>query len=330
MRVLVTGGAGFLASYIAEAFAKRGDEVVCLDNMTTSELERTGYPVGAARWNNERFVSGLGCKVIVGSITDASLLAEAAEGTDFIAHTAAQPAMTISSEDPVRDMQVNVRGTLNVLEVARRADIPVASCSTIHVYGNALNRKAGHLVDESYPLLEEGSELTPLHASKAAGDSYVRAYADTYGLKAATFRLTGMYGPRQFGGSDHGWVANFAIRAVTGRKIEVYGDGEQTRDILYGSDAADAFVKFWERPVAGAYNVGGGPKNEVSLNEVLKMLARFEPKVDYLPERLGDLKRFVCDTSKAERILGWSAKVGPKEGVEKTVGWICSDRGLFG
>jgi len=245
MKVLVTGGCGFLGSHVCEYYAKKGDEVIAFDNMTKYELMRTGYATEAARNYNWNLLKGLGVKLIKGDVRDYEHLLEVAKGCDFIIHTAAQPAMTISWEDPELDFSTNVRGTFNVLKVAREYKIPIVSCATIHVYGNKINEelkegKTRYLreppeIDEQHPVME--GVLTPLHVSKRAAELYVQTFIDTYKLKAASFRLTGLYGPNQFGGEDHGWVANFAIRAVLGKPINIYGSGKQVRDILYAKDA---------------------------------------------------------------------------------------------
>ena len=248
MKVLVTGGCGFLGSHVCEYYACRGDQVISHDNMTKHELERAGFATGKARNHNRDFLAGMGVKLVTADIRDAEQLLDTAAGCDYIIHTAAQPAMTISVEAPALDLSSNVVGTFNVLETARRLGIPVASCATIHVYGNRINEtltegktryvRQPQAIGEDHPVLE--GVLTPLHASKAGAELYVRTYIDTYGVEAVSFRLTGIYGPRQFGGEDHGWVANFAVRSVLGRPITIYGTGKQVRDIVFAADVCRA------------------------------------------------------------------------------------------
>lgn len=241
----------------------------------------------------------------------------------------------------LRRVEVNALGTLNVLEAARARGIPVASCSSIHVYGTGVNDSLTEgptrylrqpaAIDESHPLLT--GHLTPLHASKRTGEVYAEAYARTYGLKAATFRYTGIYGPRQFGGEDHGWAANFAIRLLTGRPIRIFGTGKQTRDILYASDAAQAFLDYATRPVPGTYNIGGGAANTISLLECVKALEDItgrKAEVTFEPERPGDLRYFVSDTRKAEAAFGFTSRVRPEEGLRKLTDWIRASIALFG
>jgi CDP-paratose 2-epimerase len=174
--------------------------------------------------------------------------------------------------------------------------------------------------------------LTPLHVSKRSGELYVQSYIDTYGLRAASFRLTGLYGPRQFGGEDHGWVANFAIRNFFERPITIYGTGKQVRDILYASDVCSAFEAFYTANKPGIYNIGGGPDRMISLLECIKVIEKISGKksaVKYAPARVGDLYYFVCDISRARKDLGWQPRILPEEGIRSLIHWIGQKRALF-
>lgn len=340
MRVLVTGGCGFLGSHVCEFYAKKGDEVVSFDNMAKHELMRTGYTTEEARNYNWNFLKDLGVNLVKGDIRDYEYLVEIAKGCDFIIHTAAQPAMTISWEDPDLDFSTNVLGTFNVLKAAREYKIPLVSCATIHIYGNKINEnlKAGETryllepaeISENCPIME--GTLTPLHASKRSAEIYLQTFIDTYNLEAASFRFTGLYGPRQFGGEDHGWVANFAIRAILGKPINIYGTGKQVRDILYAKDAVLAFDAFYKNRKPGIYNIGGSSKTAISLIEcinILKEILGEEIKVNFGPDRLGDLRYFVSDISKAKKNLNWQAETLPKEGITNLVNWIKENIKLF-
>jgi len=340
MRVLVTGGCGFIGSHVCEYYVNKGDEVIAYDSMTKYELTRTGYATDAARDYNWRFLERLGVTLLKKDVRDFNELLKAAEGCDFIIHTAAQPAMTISWESPDLDFTTNVGGTFNVLEVARKLKIPVVSCATIHVYGNKINEtlKEGKTrytrqpaaIDETHPLVQ--GTITPLHASKRAADLYVQAYIDTYGLEAASFRFTGLYGTRQFGGEDHGWVANFAIRTILDMPVSIYGTGKQVRDILYASDAAEAFDAFYKARKPGIYNIGGGIAHSISLVECLDLIEEItgkKPQINFGPARMGDLLYFICDTSKAKWELNWEPRVSPKEGVTRLINWVKENEELF-
>ena len=339
--MLVTGGCGFLGSHVCELFRKRGDEVVSLDNMTKLELDRTGYRSEAARDHNWQLLEAMGVRLLRADVRDLEAVLDAAAGCDFIAHTAAQPAVTISLEDPLLDLATNVQGTVHVLEAARRHAIPVASCATVHVYGNWLNAElreadtrylhdAGPIREDARPM---DGYLTPLHGSKASAEHYVRVYASAYGVRAASFRLTGIYGPRQLGGEDHGWVANFAIRNAIGWPIAIFGTGKQVRDILFATDAAQAFVDFYQRGEAGVYNIGGGPDHAISLLECLRLIEAASGRscvLRFAPSRFGDLRWFVCDVHRARAGFGWQPRVRPAEGVAAIVRWVEGHRDLFG
>lgn len=340
MKVLVTGGGGFLGSHVCEMFAKNGNEVIAYDNLTKHELSRTDFDLGSARTYNWDFLAELGVELVEGDIREVDQLMETAKGCDFIVHTAAQPAMTISEEEPQLDLSTNVLGTFNVLETARKYDIPVASCSTIHVYGTGINKslEEGETrytreppgISEGHPVMT--GTLTPLHASKRSAELYVQTFIETYGLKAANFRLTGFYGPRQFGGEDHGWVAHFTISTILQRPITIFGTGKQVRDILFVSDVAEAFQAFYERGEAGTYNIAGGPKHAISLVECLDLIEEVtgkEPIVKHGPERHGDLKYFVGDISKAKEELGWEPKISNEEGIERLANWVEENKSIL-
>lgn len=340
MKVLVTGGCGFLGSHVCEFYAKKGDKVIAYDNMTKHELKRTGFAAEAARTHNSGFLKKLGVKIVKADVRDYKELLDYASGCDYIIHTAAQPAMTISWEDPRLDITSNVMGTFNVLETARTLKIPVASCATIHVYGNKINDtlkekrnryvRRPEAIDEKHPTLE--GSLSPLHGSKAAADIYMRVYMDTYKLQAASFRLTGIYGTRQFGGEDHGWVANFAIRSVLDWPLTIYGTGKQVRDIIYATDICEAFDAFYRTRRPGIYNIGGGPATAISLLECIDIIEKInskKPEVKFAPDRYADLRYFICDIRKAKRELGWEPRVMPEEGISRLIGWIRENRKVF-
>jgi CDP-paratose 2-epimerase len=340
LKVLVTGGCGFLGSHICEMFLARGWEVVSYDNMTKSELLRTGYQTDAARDHNWNLLEGLGVQMLRADVRDLEQLLDSASGCDYICHTAAQPAVTISMENPLLDLSTNVVGTLHVLETARRHDVPVASCATIHIYGNWVNDELlegeSRYTREPAEIREDAPTmagyLTPLHASKASAEHYVSVYAQTYGLRAASFRLTGIYGPRQLGGEDHGWVANFSIRHLIGWPITIYGSGKQVRDILYATDVAEAFAAYFQGGEPGIYNVGGGRAHAISLLECLGLIDDTTGKrsdVRFEKPRFGDLKYFVCDIERARTKLGWTPKVPPAEGVPRLLRWVEENRELF-
>ena len=340
MKVLVTGGCGFLGSHVCAFYRDLGWDVVSYDNMTKYELKRTDLNVELARAYNWNQLEGIGVELVQKDIREFEDFRTAAVGCDFIVHTAAQPAMTVSIEEPRLDISTNVLGTFNVLEIARELGIPVASCSTIHVYGTAINdslreeetryvRKPPE-IDETHPIMT--GTLTPLHASKRALELYVQTYIASYGLCAASFRLTGIYGENQFGGEDHGWVAHFIISAIKKQTITLFGNGKQVRDIIYAKDVCRALHAFFEKRQSGIYNIGGGTKNAISLLECISCLEELlGQKVEYRfgGDRVGDLKYFVCDTAKAAERLGWQAKVRPRDGIKRLINWVNGNREVF-
>jgi len=349
-KVLVTGGCGFLGSHICEMYIKKGWEVVAYDNMTKDEFKRNGYMKPEARNHNREMLERMGVRIVEGDIRNKEELIKACEGVDFICHTAAQPTMTMSWENPELDFSINVRGTFNCLEAARKYNIPIVSCNSVHCYGpdkiNSELKEFDHncgcgesvsryvrdpvTINESEPLLQ--GTVTPLHASKSSAEHYIQCYIDTFKVKAASFRLTGIYGPNQFGGEDHGWVANFAIRNVLDMPLSIFGTGKQLRDILFATDVAKAFHCFYEKQVPGIYNIGGGEKTMISLIECIHLIDKITGKksnVNYGDGRFGDLKYYVSDISKAKEHLGWEPEVLPKEGVQKLIEWIKANEHLF-
>jgi CDP-paratose 2-epimerase len=263
-----------------------------------------------------------------------------------VIHLAAQVAVTSSLEDPVTDFEVNARGTLNVLEAARRRPDPppLIFASTNKVYGESF--EAARLLEErsryrpadgSSSAVDEGWSLglcSPYGCSKGAADAYVLDYARVFGLRTVVFRMSCLYGPRQFGTEDQGWVAHFLLRALRGEAITIYGDGRQVRDLLYIDDAVDAYMRARARigALAGqVFNLGGGPRNAVSLLELLGRFAELgiaPPPVRFADWRPGDQRYYVSDTSKFERLAAWRARTGVREGLRRLHDWLlASDLG---
>ena len=342
--VLVAGACGFLGSHVCEYFANvLGWKVIGIDNMTQLEFVKSGYKGSDARYHNWNYLSKNPLiKLQYYDIVHGSVLHKMEYNDfDYIINCAAQPTMTLSIEDPMLDFNVNVLGALNLLELARKKDVPIALCSSIHIYGNLGNKSLKEKdtrfeslvphINEQTPILQ--GDMSPLHASKVAMEDYGRCYADTYKLKVGIFRFTGMYGPRQFAGMHHGWVSNFIIRVLKDLPIYIFGTDKQVRDILYATDAVRIFSKFWYSQTSGIYNVGSGVEGSVSLNETLSMIADItgkSPNIVMEPHRFGDLYYFVCDISKAEDYLGWKPTVSPMDGLGRTVAWIKNNIGLFG
>ena len=237
MKILVTGGAGFVGSHVAEYYAKKGEGVIVFDNLSRAEL--LGYEASNAMYNWDYLERYKNIELVKGDIRDAERIKDVAKNADAIIHTAAQTAVTTSLRNPRTDFEINAVGTFNVLEAARLSENNpcVIYCSTNKVYGNNVNKiaviekgKRYEFADERYKngipedFPTDLCEHTPYGCSKFAGDVYVQDYAHTYGLKTGVFRMSCIYGERQFGVEEQGWVAWFAIATLLNKPITIYGD----------------------------------------------------------------------------------------------------------
>lgn len=337
-KVLVTGGAGFIGSNLSNRLLSQGCEVIIYDN-----LARKGAETNIA-WLRENH--GDRFTLVRGDVRDYPSLVQAVDGCDVVYHLAGQVAVTWSVSDPREDFEINALGTLNLLEAARNCEQPpiVLFTSTNKVYGG-MDEVATVEQEKRYAYadLPEGvSEAQPLDfhspygCSKGAADQYARDYARIYGLRTVVMRMSCIYGPRQFGVEDQGWVAHFLISSVLGRPITIYGDGKQVRDILYVDDLLDAFQRAVERidVTAGrVYNMGGGPENTVSVwlefSELLSELLGHEIEASFDDWRPGDQLVYVSDTTKARRELGWQPNTSVRTGIEKLFHWVVDNKELF-
>jgi len=341
-KILVTGGAGFVGSHVAEYFSRKGYEVVAMDNLKRGEI--FGKKI-SLEYNIEFLKSLDNVSFVKGDIRDFSLLKNLSKDVDVIVHTAAQVAVTTSLKNPRVDFEINALGTFNVLEAARLNDAAVIYCSTNKVYGNNVNNipvvkkdKRYEFADDKYKngIPENFSidlcEHTPYGCSKLAGDIYVQDYGHIYGLKTGVFRMSCIYGERQFGVEDQGWVAWFVIATLLDRLITIYGDGKQVRDVLYVKDLIEAFDAFIESNLKQeVFNIGGGVENTLSLIELLDMLEELTGKrtrIRYDNWRPSDQKVYISDISKIRGKLKWRPKVNPKEGVKKLLNWVYANKAL--
>jgi len=283
-----------------------------------------------------------------GDVTNFEHLKEASKDVDAIIHTAAQVAVTASIVSPKVDFEVNALGTLNVLEVARLIDAPVIFTSTNKVYGDNVNkipvREKGKRYTFADPKYKQGIPEdfsidhcghSPYGASKLSGDIYMQDYAHSYGLNTVIFRMSCIYGPRQFGVEDQGWVAWFTIATVLGKSLTIYGDGKQVRDVLYVDDLVNAFFMALEKSEklkGEVFNIGGGPNNTLSLLELidlLKQLTGKRRKVRFEDWRPSDQKVYITNINTAKEKLGWKPTVTPRKGVQKLLKWVTQNRQLF-
>lgn len=329
MRILITGGAGFIGTNLADHFARQGHEILVFDN-----LSRRGVT------DNADWLSAThpGIRFIRDDVRDAGALVSACSGVDRVYHLAAQVAVTTSVVDPRTDFEVNLLGTVNALEAVRQVapDALFFFTSTNKVYGGmedvGVVRHGERYeydglpggVPESRPL----DFHSPYGCSKGGADQYVRDYSRIYGLRSVVFRMSCIYGPHQCGNEDQGWVAHFVRAAITGGSLTIFGDGRQVRDILYVEDLVRAFETASEQigKTAGqVFNIGGGPLNTVSLRELIAALETMcdrELAVDYAPWRPGDQRIYVTDVSRAAQEFGWSPQVAKFEGIRRLVEWM--------
>lgn len=335
----ITGGAGFIGSNYAERLLRRGENVTIYDN-----LSRAGAPRNL-KWLSETF-GKKAFSFIDGDVRDAGLLAVAAREADIIVHLAGQVAVTTSVLKPREDFEINAVGTFNLLEAARlngRRPL-VIFASTNKVYGGMDDVE---VVEDPtrwrYEDLPFGCPEThpldfhsPYGCSKGTGDQYVRDYYRIYGLPTMVFRQSCIYGPRQFGIEDQGWVAWFVIAAVTGRPMTIYGDGKQVRDMLHVYDLLDAYDAAIEKQdqVRGqVFNLGGGPQNTLAIwtefGPLLEKLLGRPIAVARADWRPGDQKVFIADIRKAEQVLGWKPKYGVEEGIRQLYEWVSQNEVLF-
>lgn len=346
-KIVITGGAGFIGSHLAEHYAQVGKDVLVIDNLSRAQLLHADDTLARYNWDYlGRTYSNI--ELISGDVRNADDMDKYLQDSSAIIHCAAQTAVTTSMECPRPDFECNAGGTFNILEAARKSGCnpKVIFCSTNKVYGENVNEIQIEQHAKRYAFSEEQYRLgvpeslsvdhcshTPYGCSKLAGDLYTQDYGRYYNLKTCVFRMSCIYGTRQFGVEDQGWVAHFVISALQGRDIRIYGDGKQVRDVLHISDLVRAFDSF----IAGetdsdVFNLGGGVENTLSLLELIDLLEQLLAKkiaVSYFPWRPSDQRVYISDVSKVRDKLGWAPQVNPIEGIENLVDWIKHNREIF-
>jgi len=336
MRILITGGAGFIGAHTAHRFAADQDVTI------VDDLSRAGSESNLKWLQDHRRFDFVRCDI---RRSEAVLNAVKAARPDVVVHLAAQVAVTTSVNDPRTDFDINALGTFNVLEAVRQAvpDAIVLYASTNKVYGGM--EEAGIVLSNGryqYSDLKAGvSEKQPLDfhspygCSKGAADQYVRDYARIYDMRTIVFRQSCIFGTRQFGVEDQGWIAWFAIRCAQNKPVTIYGDGRQVRDVLWIDDLVDAYQAAIERAdrLKGAvFNMGGGPGNQLSLLETIRLLEEYQGKpvnYSFADWRPGDQRVFLADTTLAQTQLAWKPRVSPEEGVKRLHTWVRENLQLF-
>lgn len=353
--VLVIGGAGFIGCNLAHRLLAQGHTVRILDDLSRPGVEQN------LRWLQARVSSARPdggdarpdapqmpdapeiFDARIGDVRDRGAVRDAVQGVCAVFHLAAQVAVTTSLRDPVHDFEVNLRGTLNVLEALRTGRPgdapPLVYASTNKVYGDLedmeLEERAQRYQPADVMLRTRGiSEQwglcfrSPYGCSKGGADQYVLDYAHTFGLPTAVLRMSCIYGPRQQGTEEQGWVAHFLRSAIRRTGITIYGDGKQVRDVLFIDDAVEAFLRAWRDidTLSGrAFNIGGSPKFGISLLELLALIEelRGEPlDVRFAPWRPGDQRFYVSDVQAFRDASGWLPRTDVRTGVTALHDWL--------
>lgn len=339
MKVFITGGAGFIGCNLADYHLHQGDEVVIFDN-----LSRRGSTSNLA-WLWARHGEQL--DFVQGDIRDfEGLLSRMSRDIDRVYHMAGQVAVTTSVKNAREDFEINALGTFNLLEAVRIAapQAIVLFASTNKVYGGIENlavveEKTRYGYPEQPHGVSEEQQLdfhSPYGCSKGCGDQYVRDYARIYGLKTVVMRQSCIYGIRQLGVEDQGWLAHFCIAARYGRPIKIYGNGKQVRDVLWIDDLISAYdlaAKQIDVTAGQVYNIGGGHANTLSIwaefGPLLENLAHHSVPVSFEEWRPGDQLIYISDIRKAQRDFGWRPQVSMPEGLTRLWEWVDENRELF-
>ncbi len=340
MRIVITGGAGFIGSNAAAYYLAKNADVVVFDNLSRKNTDK-----------NLAWIKSLGGNFIfikgdLRSTNDTGNLISFFASADAVLHLAAQVAVTTSVINPREDFEINALGTLNVLEAMRAAGSKAKFIysSTNKVYGGMEDVRVVEMATRyAYADLPNGASEdrlldfhSPYGCSKGAADQYVHDYGRIYGLDTVVMRQSCIYGPRQFGVEDQGWVAWFIIATALGKKLALYGDGKQVRDLLYVDDlirAYDMAIAVGEKTRGGIYNIGGGKDNTLSVwHEFGPMLEKlFGKKIAVTKNdwRPGDQKIFVADIRKAKKEFGWEPKVPVEKGIKNLYDWVRVNTSLF-
>ena len=339
MKILITGGAGFIGSNYARRRILAGDDVTIYDNLSR-EGAKDNLKWISSSIKGERF------NFVEGDVRDFDKLKVSLKNKDVVVHLAAQVAVTTSVYDPQYDFSVNAGGTFNVIEAVRQCgnDPMIIYASTNKVYGEIddinVVEGASRYSFEHLPLGISEKQLLDFHSpygcSKGCGDQYVRDYSRIYNIPTIVFRQSCIYGTRQFGIEDQGWVAWFVIAAVLGKQISIYGDGKQVRDLLFIEDLLDAYdlaIEKTDKVIGQIFNIGGGINNSVSIwkefGPILEKIHGKKIAIEIKGWRPGDQKIYISDISKAKALLGWSPQVNVENGLTALYKWVDENKDLF-
>ncbi|MBI4177315.1 MAG: GDP-mannose 4,6-dehydratase [Candidatus Aenigmarchaeota archaeon] len=338
MLFAITGGAGFVGSNLAERLLSEGHNVRIIDDLSRPG----GKVVDNLNYLRKKFASEMSSKkfeFVKSSVANFEEMKKNLAGADVIYHLAAQTAVTTSIKDPVHDFATNAAGSFNVLEAARQVadNAALLYTSTNKVYGNMQNVKLDEkqtryeFADSRYKLgISEDFHIdpeSPYGCSKYAADSYFLDYHRTYGMKTVVFRCSCMYGEMQKSLEDQGWISWLVGRIINGKKITIYGDGKQIRDILHIADVTEAVSEATKKISATAgqvFNIGGGEDNSISLLELMSFVQKETGKkslYEFADWRLADQKVYISNTEKAKKIFGWQPGISKEEGIRRQIKW---------
>jgi CDP-paratose 2-epimerase len=334
-RILITGGCGFIGSNVAHALAARGEQVIALDAMVRKGAQENACWL-KTRWRDR-------VEVMTLDVRDRDAICSVVAECRAVLHLAGQVAVTSSLDDPMEDFSINTLGTLNLLECLRQHNpaAPLIFASTNKVYGRVtrddeLARHGARYEPSAERLLRGVSETAPLDlcspygCSKGAADQYAHDYARVFGLRTVVLRMSCIYGYRQFGTEDQGWLAHFMIKTLRHEPITIYGDGYQVRDVLFIDDAVNAWLTTLERidTVSGrVFNLGGGPKNSLSLVEAIDCIGKLcgrRPRLEFAAWRPGDQPWYVSDIGAISGAMDWLPRIAPAEGLQRLEDWVFS------
>jgi CDP-paratose 2-epimerase len=338
-KTLITGGAGFIGSNYAHRLLSRGEEVLIFDNLSRNGARKNLDWLETTFGKNSFFF-------INEDIRNSKAVDEATQKADIVVHLAAQVAVTSSVTNPREDFEINAQGTFNVLEGLRKAGHQpiVIFASTNKVYGGMEDLRIRESASR-YELVDFANGIaenrnldfhSPYGCSKGCGDQYVRDYARIYEIPTVVFRQSCIYGTRQFGVEDQGWVAWFVIAAFLNKSISIYGDGKQVRDLLFVTDLLNAYdlaIANIKNIHGQVFNMGGGLQNSISIwNEFQPILERkIRRKIEWnkFDWRPGDQKIYISDTDKFQKASGWKPEVDVETGIQMLTQWVMDNEALF-
>lgn len=301
MKVLVTGGAGFIGSHVVDLLLAEGHEAVVFDDLS---MGRRSYVAAGARF-------------VMGSIVDRPAVEKAMAGIDFVMHLAAQRSVVASMANPIRDAEINVIGTLNLLEAAAQQGVKS------FVFAGTGGALYGETEDRPTPETHAAEPESPYGISKLTGERYIAHFGKRFEMCSTVLRLANVYGPRQDSGGEGGVVAIFCRQIQRGESVKIFGSGEQTRDYVYVGDVARAFVDAAGQSVSGVFNIGSGVETSVNaLVAAIGEAVQSEPVIEYSAARAGEILWSSLDPSAARQGLGWEPKTSLIDGLRETANYF--------